>query len=468
MADTYFDRIWDRHVVARAGNGEDLLYVDRHLIHDLHGALAFSSLKAAGRPVRQPDQNFGVVDHLVSTRAGRTGATVAGANDMIADLVALAREQGVRVFGLDDADQGIIHVVSAEQGIALPGLCVLATDSHACTAGALGALAWGIGTSESEHILATQTIRARKPALMRVVFSGALPTAIGAKDLVLRLIATIGVAGGRGYALEFDGEALRALAIEDRMTLCNMAMEAGSEIAVIRPDEATFAYVKGRSYAPDEATWDAALADWRALATGCDAAAARTFEIDVSDLTPQITWGTNPAQTIGVLDEIPSPDRAGSERERAQMLRALDYMGLVAGERLLGAAVHHVFIGSCTNARIDDLRRAADLVRGRRVASDVRAMVVPASRRIQRQAEREGLAQVFTEAGFEWREPGCSMCAGINGDLVGPGERCIATSNRNFEGRQGDRARTHLASPIVAAAAAIAGRIVDPREMMAR
>lgn len=461
MADRYLDRLWDMHVVASLPGGVDLIHVDRHLLHDLTGALAFSSLKAGGRSVRHPELTWGVVDHLISSKKNRAGPTIEGGPGLIEAFEQHTAESGVRLFGPTDRDQGIVHIVSAEQGIALPGLSVLCIDSHACTVGALGALAWGIGVSEAEHILATQTIRATRRKLMRVEFNGKLPQGVGGKDLILALIARIGTSGGRGYALEYDGDGFRALSVEDRMTLCNMAIEAGSEIAIVRPDEETFEYCKGRAYAPKGEDWDKALATWRALADGCEKTGDELVMIDVSRLTPQVTWGTSPQQVIGIADPVPDPAGA-DDRVRSQMERALSYMGLKPGDRLSDFPIQHVFIGSCTNARIGDLRRAAVHVKGHKVAEGVRAMVVPGSGRIRRQAEEEGLAQIFIDAGFEWREPGCSMCAAVNGDMVGVGERCVATSNRNFEGRQGERARTHLASPEIAAASAVAGRIVDP------
>jgi 3-isopropylmalate/(R)-2-methylmalate dehydratase large subunit len=462
MADTYLDRVWDLHIVDSFDDGTDLLHVDRNMVHDLHCAIAFSSLEASGRPLRHPELTFAVADHLVSTRPGRTGTIVEGAAPLLDAMRDQTERTGVRMFGIDDEAHGIIHIVSAEQGIALPGLSVLACDSHACTVGALGALAWGIGTSETEHILATQMIHARKPKLMRVVFTGSLPAHVGAKDLILHLIGRIGSGGGRGCAIEFDGPALRALGVEDRMTLCNMAMEAGAEIAIIRPDEATFDYVRGRTYAPRGAHWDAALAHWRELAEGCAETGDVVVTIDASQMAPQITWGTTPAQVTGIDAAIPQPDPAADAHRTQQIVRALDYMGLRPGQLLTGLPIQHVFIGSCTNARIEDLRRAADIVSGRKVAEGVRAIVVPGSRSIRVRAESEGLAEIFRAAGFEWHEAGCSMCAAINGDLVNPGERCISTSNRNFEGRQGLRSRTHLASPEVAAASAIAGCIANP------
>lgn len=462
MGDTYLDRLWDSHVIDHLEDGVDLIHVDRHLIHDLHCAMAFSTLEAHGRGVKHPELTWAVADHLISTRPGRTGSTAKGAGELLDKMRDHTARWGVRMFGLEDEAHGIIHIVCAEQAIALPGLTVLATDSHACTVGALGTLSWGIGTSETEHILATQTIRAKKPKLLRVEFNGELPVGIGAKDLILHMIGRIGSGGGHGHAIEFDGTALRALSVEDRMTLCNMAMEAGSEIALIRPDDKVYEYLKGRPNAPKGALWDEAIAHWRGLASGCSETGDQVLKIDVSDLAPQITWGTMPAQVIGLNQPVPDPATLGESRQSTQMQRALDYMGLAPGQDLIGLPVDHVFIGSCTNSRIDDLRRAARLLNGGKVAAGVRAIVVPGSRSIREQAEAEGLADKFLAAGFEWHEAGCSMCAAINGDLVEPGQRCISTSNRNFEGRQGLHARTHLASPELAAAAALAGHIVDP------
>lgn len=465
MGDTYLDRLWDAHVVDRLEDGVDLIHVDRHLLHDLHCAIAFSTLEAKGRSVKHPELTWAVADHLVSTRPGRTGSTAKGADALLAKMRDYTTRWGVRMFGLEDPAHGIIHIVSAEQGIALPGTTVLACDSHACTVGALGTLSWGIGTSETEHVLVTQTIRAEKPKLLRVEFNGDLPDGIGAKDLILHLIGHLGAGGGHGYAIEFDGTALRGLSVEDRMTLCNMTMEAGSEIALIRPDEKVYDYIRGRPQAPKGVLWDTAVAHWRALAAGCAETGDHIVKLDVSGLSPQMTWGTMPAQVIGLDERVPDPDATNDPRLRTQMQRAVDYMGLTPGQSLVGLPVQQVFIGSCTNSRIDDLRRAAQKLNGGKVSSKVRAIVVPGSRAIRSQAEAEGLADQFMAAGFEWHEAGCSMCAAINGDLVEPGQRCISTSNRNFEGRQGLRARTHLASPEIAAAAAIAGHIVDPRNI---
>lgn len=464
MADTYLDRLWNTHVIDHLEDGVDLIHVDRHLVHDLHCAIAFSTLEAHGRTVKHPELTWAVADHLVSTRPGRTGTTVSAAVELLDKMHDHTARWGVRMFGVNDEAHGIIHIVSAEQGIALPGTTVLACDSHACTVGALGTLSWGIGTSETEHILATQTIRASKPKLIRVELNGDLPAGIGAKDLILHLIGQIGAGGGHGHAIEFDGTAVRALSVEDRMTLCNMTMEAGSEIAMIRPDEKVYEYLRGRPLAPKGADWDHAVTHWRDLAAGCAETGDRVVRIDVAEVAPQMTWGTMPSQVIGLDQAVPDPSTATEPRLRMQMQRALDYMGLKPGETLVGLPVQQVFIGSCTNSRIDDLRRAAKRLDGRKVAKGVRAIVVPGSRHIRQQAEAEGLADQFLAAGFEWHEAGCSMCAAINGDLVEPGQRCVSTSNRNFEGRQGLRARTHLASPELAAAAALAGHIVNISE----
>ena len=465
MTDTYLDRLWDAHVVDSLDDGSDLIQVDRHLLHDLHCAIAFSSLEASGREVRHPELTWAVSDHMVATAPGRTGADVPGGQLLLDQMRKHTNAHGVKMFGIDDANHGIIHIVSAEQGIALPGLTVLACDSHACTVGALGTLTWGTGTSEAEHILATQMIRATKPKLMRVVFNGKLREGVGAKDLILHLISHIGGRGGHGFAIEYDGDALRALSVEDRMTLCNMTMESGAEIALIRPDEEVYDYLKNRTYAPKGAAWDAAVTYWRTLAAGCEETGDQVVTLDVSDLSPQVTWGTMPSQVIGIDDEVPDPSRQEDPRVRKQMQRALDYMGLQPGDRIKGLPIQQVFIGSCTNARIDDLRRAAKVVKGQKVASGVRAIVVPGSRSIKTIAENEGLDRIFLDAGMEWHEAGCSMCAAINGDLVAPGTRCVSTSNRNFEGRQGLRARSHLVSPEVAAACAINGAISAPREI---
>ncbi|MBU2867459.1 3-isopropylmalate dehydratase large subunit [Pacificibacter marinus] len=465
MSDTYLDRLWDAHVIDHLEDGSDLIHVDRHLLHDLHCAIAFSSVEESGREVKHPEMTWAVADHMIATEPGRTGTNVPGAQLLLDRMRKHTDDYGVKMFGIEDANHGIIHIVSAEQGIALPGLTVLACDSHACTVGALGTLTWGTGTSEAEHILATQTIRSTKPKLMRVEFEGSLREGVRAKDLILHLIGHIGGSGGHGYAIEYDGTALRSLSIEDRMTLCNMTMEAGAEIALIRPDEKVYDYLKGRNYAPAGEEWDLAVAHWRALAANCDETGDRVVTLDVSDLGPQITWGTMPSQVISIDGTIPDPEQEPDESARAQMQRAMEYMGVGPGDSIKGLDVQQVFIGSCTNARIDDLRRASRIVAGKRVADTVRAIVVPGSRNIKQLAEQEGLDRIFLDAGMEWHEAGCSMCAAINGDLVAPDTRCVSTSNRNFEGRQGLRARSHLVSPEIAAACAVSGKISNPWEV---
>ena len=462
---TLFEKIWRDHVVADLGDGRALLHIDRHLVHDLTSPQAFDGLRRAGRAVRNPELTFATQDHLVATQPGRGDATVPGGAELIRALRANARTHGIQLFDIDDPRQGIVHVIAPELGIALPGATLVCGDSHTCTVGALGAYAWGIGTSEVEHVLATQTLVQRKPATLRVTFEGALEPGVSAKDLVLFLIGQLGIAGGTGYALEYAGSTVRMLDMEERMTLCNMAIECGARTALVTPDDVTYNYLHGREYTPNGAAWDTALAYWRTLPGDADASCERELRFDVGALEPQITWGTSPQDVVAVHGRVPDPEQAGDSARRAAMQRALDYMGLAPGATLAGLEVDRVFIGSCTNSRLSDLRTAARIVRGRRVAPNVRAMVVPGSMTVKRDAEAEGLDQVFRNAGFEWREPGCSMCAGLNADKVGPRERCVATSNRNFEGRQGPLARTHLASPAMAAAAAVTGCITDVRRL---
>jgi 3-isopropylmalate/(R)-2-methylmalate dehydratase large subunit len=458
---TLFEKLWHAHVVARLGEDCALLHIDRHVLHDLTSPQAFDGLRRAGRSVRSPALTFAVQDHLVSTEPGRTDETAPGGRELIRALRSNARAAGIELFDLGDPRQGIVHVVAPELGIALPGITFVCGDSHTCTVGALGAYAWGIGTSEVEHVLATQTLVQRKPRTMRVRFDGALQPGVTAKDLVLFLLGRIGMNGATGHALEYTGAAVRALDMEARMTLCNMAIECGARTALVAPDDTTFAYLHGRPYAPEGTDWDMALASWRALPSDEAARYDRDLAFDASAVAPQVTWGTSP-QEVAPVDGCAPDTTAGSN-----VKRALEYMGLAPGAPLEGLPIDRVFIGSCTNGRLSDLREAAQVARGRRVAAGVRAMVVPGSMAVKRAAEAERLDQVFLEAGFEWREPGCSMCAGLNPDKVGPRERCVATSNRNFEGRQGPFARTHLASPAMAAAAAVTGRITDVRKLMA-
>ncbi len=465
-ARTLFDKLWDSHVIADLGDGRALIHIDRHVLHDLTSPQAFDGLRLAGRKVRNPELTFATQDHLVATTRGRTDETVLGGAELIRALRDNTRQSGIPLFDLGDPRQGIVHVVAPELAIALPGMTLVCGDSHTCTVGALGVYAWGIGTSEVEHVLATQTLVQRKPQGMRVRFEGKLPAGVTAKDMVLYLIGRIGIGGATGHALEYAGSAVQALEMESRMTLCNMAIECGARTALIAPDDITFTYLHGRAYAPRGVDWEHALAYWRTLASD-DAATydcERVFQ--AGDIAPQITWGTTPQEVVSVDGRVPDPASLSSGGERTVMQRALDYMGLTPGMLIEGLPVDRVFIGSCTNGRLSDLREAARVLRGRRVAKGMQAMVVPGSMTVKREAEAEGLDRIFTDAGFDWREPGCSMCAGLNADKVGARERCVATSNRNFEGRQGVLARTHLASPAMAAAAAVSGKITDVRRLM--
>jgi 3-isopropylmalate/(R)-2-methylmalate dehydratase large subunit len=464
-ARTLFEKIWSDHHVAELDGGRHLIAVDRHVVHEVSSPQAFSGLAKAGRPVRHPELTFATSDHLVSTEEDRTDATVPGGEAMIRAMRSNAREHGIALFDLGDERQGIVHVIAPELAIALPGTTLACGDSHTSTVGALGTLAWGVGTSEVEHILATQCAILTKPRTMRVTFTGKAPTFVGAKDFILALIARIGTAGATGYVVEYAGEAISALSVEERMTVCNMSVEAGARMGLMAPDEKVFAYLKGRAYAPVGSAWDEAVAAWRVLPSDSGAAYDAEVTIDVTGLAPQVSWGTSPEQTISVEDTIPDPENIADPVARKAAERALAYVGLKPGDRLAGLPVQKVFIGSCTNSRLDDLRAAARMVVGRRVAEGVRALVVPGSGAVRAAAEREGLDRIFRDAGFEWRQAGCSMCAGLNADKVGAGERCIATSNRNFEGRQGPGSRTHLASPIMAAAAAVTGRIPDRRAL---
>ncbi len=461
-----FDKLWDSHVVADLGGGRALIHIDRHVLHDLTSPQAFDGLRRAGRSVRNPELTYATQDHLVATTRGRTDETVAGGAELIRALRDNTRKAGIPLFDLGDTRQGIVHVIAPELAIALPGMTLVCGDSHTCTVGALGVYAWGIGTSEVEQVLATQTLVQKKPLNFRVRFDGTLPLGVTAKDMALYLIGRIGVGSATGHALEFAGSAVRALGMEARMTLCNLAIECGARTALIAPDDTTFQYLHGRLYAPQGTAWNRALAHWRTLPSDADVVFDRELALQADDIAPQITWGTRPQDVLPVNGSVPDPATAVDASAKAAMQRALDYMGLTPGMPIEGVAVDRVFIGSCTNGRLSDLRDAAQVLRGRRVAATVRAMVVPGSMTVKREAEAEGLDRVFIEAGFDWREPGCSMCAGLNADKVGARERCVATSNRNFEGRQGVLARTHLASPAMAAAAAVSGTITDVRRLM--
>ena len=460
---TMLDKLWEAHFVARRLDGRDMIYVDRHVLHELHAPHAFEKLQQAARSVRRADLTFSMQDHTVATKPGRTQTTNPdGAQFQIA-MREGSNRHNIRLFDLDDPEQGISHVVAPELGLVLPGATHAVPDSHACTVGGLGALGIGCGTSELEHILITQTLALKRPRSLRITLQGTPGPHVSAKDLSLRILALFGSSFGRGYAIEFAGEAVRGLSIEGRLTLCNLAIEMGSRSGFVAPDDKTFAYLAGRPYAPQGAQWEAALAQWRLLPSDDGAVFDKELQVDCTNLAPQITWGTDLSQTIGVTDAI--PDLAVDAEARTKMQRALDYMGLEAGEPIAGAKVDRVFIGSCTNARISDLRTAAAIIKGKRVAPGVTAMAVPGSTSVKRMAEREGLDQVFRDAGFFWGESGCSMCAGGNGDRGKPQERIVSTTNRNFEGRQGKGVRTHLSSVEVAAATAIAGVIADPRSI---
>jgi 3-isopropylmalate/(R)-2-methylmalate dehydratase large subunit len=463
---TLFDRIWDAHVVQQLTHDVALLYVDLHLVHEVTSPQAFAGLKREGRRVRRPERTLATVDHNVPT-GERGGGSIPIADPVAArQLDALgnnAREFGIELFDLTSPGQGIVHVIGPELGATQPGMVIVCGDSHTSTHGAFGAFALGIGTSEVEHVLATQCIVFSKPRTLEARISGARGPGVTAKDLILALIGKIGTAGASGHVIEYTGDAIRALSMEERMTVCNMSIEAGARAGMIAPDDVTFAYLEGRPRVPKGEAWTRIVEQWRTLRTDPGAPYDRNVTLDAAKVGPQVTWGTTPGMVADITARVPDPAelRTAAEREAAQ--RALDYMGLEPGTPLAGIPIDRVFLGSCTNARIEDLRAAASVVRGRHVAPKVRAMVVPGSQRVKAQAEQEGLDRVFREAGFEWRNAGCSMCLGMNADVLGPGERCAATSNRNFEGRQGRGGRTHLMSPVMAAAAAIEGHLVDVR-----
>jgi 3-isopropylmalate/(R)-2-methylmalate dehydratase large subunit len=466
MPRTLFEKVWDAHVVSQVPGGPALLYVDLHLVHEVTSPQAFEGLRLGRRRVRRPELTVATVDHNVPTGDRRLPIADEISARQVEALRRNAREFGIQLFDLESAEQGIVHVIGPELGLTHPGMTIVCGDSHTSTHGAFGALAFGIGTSEVEHVLATQCVVQARPRTMEIHFSGLPEPGISAKDLILALIRRIGTAGATGHVIEYTGEAIRALSMEGRMTVCNMSIEAGARAGMIAPDETTFAYLARRPRAPSGVEWDRAIASWRSLRSDSGAAYDQQIVIDASAVQPQVTWGTSPGMTVDITGRVPHPDDAESDAERQSYRRALEYMDLAPGTPLEGLRVDRVFLGSCTNARLEDLREAAAVVRGHRVASGVRAMVVPGSQQVKAAAEREGLDQIFTAAGFEWRNPGCSMCLGMNEDVLGPGERCASTSNRNFEGRQGRGGRTHLMSPAMAAAAAVAGCLVDVREYM--
>jgi 3-isopropylmalate/(R)-2-methylmalate dehydratase large subunit len=464
-AKTLFEKLWDSHVVRSLGENLDLLHVDRLLIHDLSGSRALTDLNERGLSVRNPELCLSMPDHSVSSLPGRTLASSPNGVRLGEALRDMSAAAGIPHYGIDHPNQGIVHIVGPETGFTLPGSLLVCGDSHTSTHGAMGALAWGIGSSELVHVLATQTIRQRRPGTMRITVDGELGDGVEAKDVILHIIGALGVAAGTGNAIEYAGTTIGAMSIEERLTICNLSIEFGARKGMVAPDDTTYAYLKGLPLAPQDEAWDRAETYWRSLPTDDDAVFDREETFRAEDIAPQITWGTSPGQTLPVNGIIPSPGSFVEAEMQYNAETALDYMGLQAGKTIAGTKVDRVFIGSCTNSRLIDLRRAAEVARGRQVAANVTAWVVPGSVQVKREAEAEGLHDIFLAAGFEWREPGCSQCVATNGEVVAPGERCVSTSNRNFVGRQGPKARTHLAGPAMAAAAAIAGEITDVRAL---
>jgi 3-isopropylmalate/(R)-2-methylmalate dehydratase large subunit len=464
MPRTLFEKIWDSHVVNHEPGEPAILYIDCHLVHEVTSPQAFEGLRIAGRTVRRPELTFATMDHNVPTTNRSLPIVDQIARMQIDTLERNCGEFGIRLYGLDSPEQGIIHVIGPELGLTQPGTTIVCGDSHTSTLGAFGALAFGIGTSEVEHVLATQCLQQAKPKTLCIHVQGSLPGGVTAKDIALYIIRSIGTDGATGYVIEYAGSAIRSLTMEERMTVCNMSIEAGARAGMIAPDEATYEYLEGRAFIPRNKAFKAAVEFWQTLPTDPGAEFDRELELDVSSLAPQVTWGTNPGMVTDVTGVVPDPEKMHDENSRKAARSALEYMNLRPGTPLQEVTLDRVFIGSCTNSRIEDLRSAAGVIKGRKVASGLHAMVVPGSQRIKQQAEREGLDAIFQEAGFEWRESGCSMCLGMNPDILQPGERCASTSNRNFEGRQGRGGRTHLVSPAMAAAAAIAGHFVDVRE----
>jgi 3-isopropylmalate/(R)-2-methylmalate dehydratase large subunit len=463
MGRTVYDKIWDDHLVGTNEDGTSMLYIDRHLVHEVTSPQAFEGLRLSGRRVRAPERTLAVVDHNVPTTDRRFGIDDPESKLQVDTLAENAREFGVEYFNELDHRQGIVHIVGPEQGFTLPGMTIVCGDSHTSTHGAFGALAHGIGTSEVEHVLATQTLIQQKARNMRVVVDGKLPDGVTAKDIILAIIGEIGTAGGTGHVIEYAGQAIRELSMEGRMTVCNMSIEGGARAGLIAPDEKTFAYVKDRPRAPKGKAFDMALEYWKTLYSDPDAHFDREVRLDAANLPPIVSWGSSPEDVVAVTGVVPNPDDIADENRRKSKWRALEYMGLTPGTKITDISIERVFLGSCTNGRIEDLRAAAKIVAGNRVHEGVNAMVVPGSGLVKAQAEAEGLDKIFKNAGFDWREPGCSMCLAMNADKLRPQERCASTSNRNFEGRQGFKGRTHLVSPTMAAAAAIAGRFVDIR-----
>lgn len=469
MGKTLFDKLWDLHTIAELDGGETLLLIDRVFLHERTGSIALQSLAEKGRKVRTPTQVFCTMDHIVDTFPGRGDETLMpSGKEFIEATRAETRAAGIKLFDIGDPDQGIVHVVSPEQGIALPGQTLVCPDSHSCTLGGLGALAWGIGSTDAEHAMATGTLRKHKPLNMRVNFEGELPAGTGAKDMILHLIGHYSAGGGSGYAVEFNGPAITALSIEARLTLCNMAVEFSAFSGIIAPDDKTIEYSRDRNYGPSEDQWEQAVEHWKTLYSDPDARFDQELSIDCAEIKPAITWGTSPQHVIAIDGVIPNPDDEPEPERRNSMIRALEYMDLSPGTHMSDIPIDAAFIGSCTNSRLSDLRLAAEFLKGKQVAAGVRAVVVPGSTVVKQAAETEGLDQVFNDAGFEWRESGCSMCFYAGGETFGPGKRVISSTNRNFEGRQGPQTRTHLASPLTVAASAVAGCFRGPNEGAAK
>ncbi|MBI9046663.1 MAG: 3-isopropylmalate dehydratase large subunit [Anaerolineaceae bacterium] len=470
---TLLDKVWESHVVHQEQDSPAILYIDLHLIHEVTSPQAFSSLSARGLRVRRPDKTFATIDHALPTLTDDVSNPRARLNfadeasvKQIQQLEDNANITGIRLFGLGDPNLGIVHVIGPEQGLTQPGMTIVCGDSHTATHGAFGSLAFGIGTSEVEHVLATQTLLQNKPKSFEIRVDGSLSNGVTSKDIILKIIEMIGIGGGTGYVLEYTGSAIRSLNMEARMTVCNMSIEGGARAGMIAPDDITFEYLSGKKYAPKDKDWDQAVDRWRKLSTEEGAVFDRSLNLDVSDLEPMVTFGTNPGMAMPITSTIPSPDKLSDPTQKSSLVKALKYMDFQPGRLILGQAIDVVFIGSCTNSRISDLRLAAELLKGRKTSESTRVLIVPGSEPIKKQAEAEGLDKIFLEAGAEWREPGCSMCIAMNGDQIQPGEYAVSTSNRNFEGRQGKGGRTILASPLTAAAAAITGKLTDPRTLM--
>ena len=462
---TLLDKIWESHVVNVDDDGAYLLYIDRHLVHEVTSPQAFEGLRVAGRPVRRPDATLAVADHNVPTTDRSGGIVEEDSRIQVETLETNCRDFGIEYYGMGDIRQGIVHIIGPEQGMTQPGMTIVCGDSHTATHGAFGALAFGIGTSEVEHVLATQTLIQQRPKNMRITVTGELGFGIEAKDIILAVVGKLGIAGGNGHVIEYAGDAIKNLSMEGRMTVCNMSIEAGARAGLVAPDATTFEYLKGKPMVPKGGAWEQAVTGWRTLPSDEGAQYDTEISLNASDIAPQVTWGTNPEEVLPITSRVPDPSDAIDEDHQRKWTRSLEYMDLAPGTPLTDVRIDRVFIGSCTNGRIEDLRAAANVAKGRNVADHVGAMVVPGSGLVKYQAEEEGLDKIFVEAGFEWREPGCSMCLAMNADRLEPGERCASTSNRNFEGRQGRGGKTHLMSAAMAAAAAVAGRLADVRDL---